>query len=131
MPLYFIRNVNKSGWSGVVVKACSCFLGSEFDSPTVTQSLWYLHQIVSVAATLYWEAASQILILYCKPILANNTHDHVDQECSQPLHNAPFINHFTFQFFQSLHMIKFCVTRNSLSLNFVFKNHKRSFPKII
>ena len=22
MPLYFIRNVNKSGWSGVVVKAC-------------------------------------------------------------------------------------------------------------
>ena len=23
MPLYFIRNVNKSGWSGVVVKACS------------------------------------------------------------------------------------------------------------
>ena len=22
LPLYFIRNVNKSGWSGVVVKAC-------------------------------------------------------------------------------------------------------------
>ena len=94
MPLYFIRHVNKSGWSGVVVKACSSAKTgphSEVRFPHIPYS--------SSGNHYHWWSVCQKVI--------GSSHTGTSKqslaiEMQKPLHNAPFINHFSYSHFYEL-----------------------------